>query len=259
MKKLLVLISILAGFAAMASAQGIGRIAERQWKLVALDGANVSRNSNAYLEINRGDVRFTGNTGCNRMFGSVEIKGRRISFLGVGTTKMACLDSRARRTETAFLSALARAERFNISGNTLEIWDRRRVIIRFDAPVRQRPEEPSDRVQLDDRKWILHAIKATPVSTLGRTAFVVFDETKGSAGGNSSCNVFGGSYTATGQTIKITDVIATMRACVEDDRMTIERQFLDGLRNANRYEIRGNKLTLYRNQRELLGFTGERK
>jgi heat shock protein HslJ len=87
----------------------------------------------------------------------------------------------------------------------------------------------------------------------------VFDKNKGSAGGNSSCNVFGGSYTATGRTLKITEVISTMRACIEDDRMSIEREFLDGLRQANRYEIERGKLMLYRNQRLLLTFDGERK
>jgi heat shock protein HslJ len=50
-----------------------------------------------------------------------------------------------------------------------------------------------------------------------------------------------------------------MRACIEDERMKIEREFLDGLENANRYEIQRDKLMLYQNNRLLLTFSGERK
>ncbi len=74
----------------------------------------------------------------------------------------------------------------------------------------------------------------------------MFNSKKKSAGGNAGCNVFGGDYTATNNTLKITEIISTMRACIEDDKMSVEREFLDGLRSANRYNIRNGKLFLYR-------------
>jgi heat shock protein HslJ len=50
-----------------------------------------------------------------------------------------------------------------------------------------------------------------------------------------------------------------MRACIEDERMKIERDFLDGLEKANRYEIQREKLMLYQSNRLLLTFKGEAK
>lgn len=119
---------------------------------------------------------------------------------------------------------------------------------------------PDDsRIGLEDRKWVLQQIGNQVNVRALPEAFVNFDANKRSAGGNSSCNVFGGSYTAAGDRIRITDVVSTMRACIEDYRMTVERQFLDGLRDANRYEIRDGLLRLYRDRRLLLTLRGERK
>ena len=258
MKKLITLVTLIIATAVVSFAQP-ERIGTRQWKLVSVDGMTAGASTRAYLELNAEQTRFSGNAGCNRMFGSANVQGRRVDFSGVGTTRMACTEPRVRRLETAFVRALENVDRFRQRGNALELYDRNRLVIRLIAMTKQAPEDPDGRVGLEDRKWVLAAIKGVPVSKLGQGAFLSFDANKKSAGGNSSCNVFGGSYTANAGTLRITDVIATMRACVEDERMTIEREFLEGLRQANRYDIERGKLMLYRNQRLLLTFDGERK
>ncbi len=258
MNRLLILAAIVSAFTTAAFAQA-GQIGERQWKLVQLHGMNVSNSSAAYLELNADQTRFTGNAGCNRMFGAVNVRRDRVDFSSIGTTKMACSDRRAQRLESDFIRALENANRFDRRGNSLEFYVRRRLVMKFTAQTKQRPEDPADEVRLEDKKWMLEAIRGVPVSKLGRAAFVVFDKAKGSAGGNTGCNVFGGSYSAIARTLKLTEVISTMRACIEDERMKIEREFLDGLEKANRYDIRRDKLMLYQNNRLLLTFNGERK
>ena len=37
-------------------------------------------------------------------------------------------------------------------------------------------------------------------------------------------------------------MISTMRACIEDERMNVEREFKNGLQKANRYEISKGKI-----------------
>ncbi len=249
--------AIILAFAISAFAQA-GQIGVRQWKLVQLNGENIA-NTAAYLELNAENTRFSGNAGCNRMFGAVDVQRDRVDFLNIGTTKMACADRRAQRVETDFVRTLENVNRFERRGNSLQLYVRRRMVMKFTALTKQAPEDPADRIRLEDKKWTLEAINGVSVSKLGRGAFVAFDKGKGSAGGNSSCNVFGGSYTAAGDSLKITEVIATMRACIEDERMTIERQFLDGLETTNRYEIRDGKLHLYQNKRLLLTLNGEAK
>ena len=243
--------------AAVASFGQADRIGTRQWKLVEVDGMNVGIGSKAYLEIDQNRNRFTGHTGCNRMFGSLDVQGRRLDFSNIGTTRMACVEPRSRRVETAFVKALENADRFRERGNSLELFDRNRLLMKLSGATKMPPQDLA--VELQDRKWVLDSIGGTSVGKLGRTAFVAFDDKKMGAGGNSSCNVFGGSYTSKGSVLRITDVVSTMRACVEDERMSIEREFLDGLRKTNRYEIAKDKLMLYRDKRLLLTLVGEKK
>jgi heat shock protein HslJ len=257
MQRLFIAISFIAVTAVTVFGQA-DRLGTRQWKLAEINGEDVS-DMTAYIELNQQQTRMTGHSGCNRIFGGVSVTGRRIDFAGIGSTKMGCADRRIQRVETLFVEGLAKADRFSRNGNVLEIYDRRRLIMKLTLQGRRPDDGPIGSTPLETRKWTLEAIKGVPVAKIGRTAFLVFDQDKRSAGGNSSCNVFGGSYTANGTKLQITDVVSTMRACVEDSRMAIERQFLDGLRNANRYEIKRDRLMLYRNTQLLLTLAGENK
>jgi len=113
--------------------------------------------------------------------------------------------------------------------------------------------------RLQDKKWVLEAIAGKSAGAVGENAFVSFDNKKGSAGGNTSCNAYGGEYTAKGSTISITHIISTMRACIEDDSMNIESLLLTGLNDADRFEIKDGKLYLYKGKELLLTFRGENK
>src|SRR5688500_17362043 len=105
MKTILILATLIIASVVTAFGQS-DRLGTRHWTLVQLDVSNVAASSNAYRELDAEQTRFTGNAGCNRMFGSVVVQGRRIDFLNVGTTKMACSDPRIRRVETKFVNAL---------------------------------------------------------------------------------------------------------------------------------------------------------
>jgi heat shock protein HslJ len=258
MKRSLFIITMSVAFAVAVLGQN-ERISSRQWKLVELNGANVASLSGAYIELNADETGFTGNAGCNRMFGGVNVRGRRISFANVGSTRMACADRRKQGVEMELLLALAAVDRLQQKGNSLELYAHRRRVIKFIASTKQSYDRTIQSVRLEDKKWTLESIGGTAIAGVGRTAFVVFDKNKGSAGGNTNCNVFGGNYSATDSTLAITDIISTMRACEEGARMEVERQFLDGLQSVNRYEIRDGKLLLYRDKQLRLTLRGEQK
>jgi heat shock protein HslJ len=236
--------------------------AGREWSLVYLRGTSLG-NTNPFLKFNDTSDRFYGNTGCNIMNGSSVVRGNTVSFSAVITTKRACARKPA-EVESAVLSMLGRVDRFRVSKSTLSLFSGNRLLAQF---VRQRKgangdEEAkpvADNLTLEERKWTLVSIGNSPISKIKEEAFISFDAVKGSAGGSTSCNAFGGSYTTDGDKIKITEIISTMRACVEDERMDIERIFLSGLREADRYEIQADKLTLYRGKKLLLTFVGKEK
>jgi heat shock protein HslJ len=230
-----------------------------QWTLVEADGREVTL-AMAYIQF-EGNGRFSGSTGCNQIFGSVDVKPRRIDFSAVGSTKRMCKMMAGSVSEPVFLKGLEEARTYTQEGNKLVLFDRKgRRLLTFRRPVKLPPvEEPGGAASLESRKWVLESIGGRKIAAAAKGAFINFDATKGSAGGDSSCNAFGGEYTTKGQAIKIIEIISTMRACVEDARMSVERAFFDGLRAADRYEVKAGRLTLYRGPRALLVFIGERK
>ncbi|MDM7921389.1 MAG: META domain-containing protein [Pyrinomonadaceae bacterium] len=227
------------------------RLERSRWIPVEVNGTKVG-NTRAFLEFDADAGRFSGNAGCNRMFGTYTVKGSAIDFGPAGTTRMHCGPAMA--AETEFLAALSQAKRFRFKGGRLELISGKKAVAKFIAAETGKPQ---DGVKLEDRKWVLEAIGDSKVGKLEETPFLNFDAAKKSAGGNSSCNAFGGSYeTAGAGKIRIFDVISTMRACIEDDRMEIERGFYNGLREADRYKITKNSLELYRGTKLLLTFRG---
>jgi putative lipoprotein len=94
------------------------------WKLTSLGGSPIvsaSRQREAHLILQPANRRVTGSGGCNRLSGSYQLNGDRISLGRVASTMMACVDGM--KTEQAFLKALGRAIRWRISGQRLELLD----------------------------------------------------------------------------------------------------------------------------------------
>jgi heat shock protein HslJ len=253
--KILMLTMAIVAICSAATAQRPDKLSTEQWRLIEVNGVRAT-NTKAFIEINNNRNRFTGNAGCNQIFGGVSVTGRQIRFTKIGTTRMACTGA-ANRIERDVVNTLPRVTRYEQVGDKLLLYRRNRLVMRFTALTREFPDET--RVGLGDRKWVLQQIGNQVNIRALPEAFVNFDENKRSVGGNSSCNVFGGSFSATGATLRITEVMSTMRACIEDYRMTVERQFLDGLRRANRYQIHDGILTLYRDRTLLLTLRGVRK
>ena len=238
-------------FASLVSTAQPPDLTGHKWQLTHINRRMVST-TRAFIEFKSDPSRFSGNAGCNRVFGDVKVAGHKIDFGAIASTKMACIDPKIGQTERAFTGALGKVDRFRRSGSMLEFLYRGKTVLKFKAVA----ESFGD---LGSKKWIVDQIAGKRIRVNGTMPFVVFDAAKSSAGGNTGCNVFGGSYAISGDTIRIFDTVSTMRACIEDNRMTVERQFLDALEQANRFKIKDSKLLLYRKEKLLITFVGEKK
>lgn len=76
------------------------------------------------------DGKVSGNAGCNNFFGtaSVMMSSGKVNFSNVGSTKMMCADMRA---EDSFLMMLGRVNKYMISGNTLELYQDKLLLMKF--------------------------------------------------------------------------------------------------------------------------------
>jgi putative lipoprotein len=105
------------------------------WKLTHLGDDIVtvaSQQPEPHLILNSGTGRATGSGGCNRMTGSYQLTGDRLSLGQMVSTMMACMEGM--ETEQAFLKALGQVNRWSITGRQLELKDAAgRVLARFDG------------------------------------------------------------------------------------------------------------------------------
>jgi len=109
-------------------------IADTEWVLVAMGEMLLAAHdgdSTAYLVLQR-DGRIAGSTGCNRFFGGYTLDGERLSFGGIGLTKMACMEPLMSQ-EQSFVSALGRVTGYRRSGRVLELLSGKNAVARFEA------------------------------------------------------------------------------------------------------------------------------
>lgn len=121
--------------------------------------------------------------------------------------------------------------------------------------VSSKDQQPA--VSLDGHKWMLAKLykDGTVMAVVNKKAFIRFDQVKGSAGGNGSCNSFGSTLSVTGNQLSITQLFSTKMYC--EEVQGTENGFFDLLGKANRYDIKGDNLLLYHDKDVLLEFEKE--
>ena len=99
-------------------------LAGTRWRLAALGdepvrAAEAARAAHLVLAAEGG--RLSGSDGCNRMVGGYALDGARLSFSGIGTTRMACAEGMD--VAAAFARALAATAGHRLAGERLELLD----------------------------------------------------------------------------------------------------------------------------------------
>ncbi len=245
----MILVFGISGFAQRADGLSTDR-----WRPVEINRQKVEI-PDGFFQINEARNRFSANAGCNSISGTISSKGAQVRISNVVSTRKFCGGEMT--NETNFIRALEQATRYTAAGNRLRFFARNVEVLEFERADTDVPVPVGG--GLESRKWVLEAIGGKRIGRIASEAFIVFDPAKFSAGGNTSCNTFGGSYIDKADRVKIYDTISTLRACVEDNRMDVERGFMEGLREADRFVIRNNRLILSHHGKELLEFRGMAK
>lgn len=106
---------------------------------------------------------------------------------------------------------------------------------------------------LYDTKWSLKKIYTQAgTEEVTTKAFIKFNAAKKSAGGNGSCNSFGGALYVSKDSISITNIFSTKMYC--DGVQQTEDSFFNQLGKVTRFEIKDTILLLYNNNTLLLEF-----
>ena len=117
-------------------------------------------------------------------------------------------------------------------------------------------KENTARQSLYNTKWSLKRIHSpSRVEEVLTKAFIQFDQARGSAGGNGSCNNFGSNFIVVNNAISFKNIFSTKMYC-EGVQQT-EDAFFKQLGKANRFVIRDKKLLLYHDNDVLLEFVAD--
>jgi heat shock protein HslJ len=114
------------------------RLTNTYWKLIRLNNSPIAADQGqreAHLILQEKDRRVAGSGGCNRIMGSYQLDGSRISFGKTASTMMACINM---RNELVFLGTLDKIKGWTIDGNRLDLLDDAgQVLASFDAVALQ--------------------------------------------------------------------------------------------------------------------------
>ena len=104
-------------------------------------------------------------------------------------------------------------------------------------------EPPAEGTALKDTGWVLVSLNGdSPMA--GREITLDFEEA--TLEGYAGCNTYGGSYTVSEDSLRLSGVYATEMGCMEPKGiMDQERAFLDALNAAARFHLDGDRLGVY--------------
>lgn len=108
----------------------------KRWTLTQM-GERSFTSIEPYLEFDVKQRRFSGSSGCNRIFGGYHVDGSDLRFTAVASTKRACLDASARHLEASFLKGLETTNRMEMQGDVIRLYATGSPILTFRATGRE--------------------------------------------------------------------------------------------------------------------------
>lgn len=105
---------------------------------------------------------------------------------------------------------------------------------------------PTTSASLTNTNWQLISFGVTGAETpvLPEFPITLTFGADGSVGGSGGCNSYGGEYQAQDNTLTLSKLVSTMRACVDDRANQQEQHYLQALGTANQFMLAGDHLML---------------
>ena len=102
----------------------------KRWILSLMGARRVSADK-PYIELDGEQHRISGDSGCNRFFGTVQITGASLKISQLSSTKRACLSEEANHLENELLQTLGEATRFSMETNELHLFAGDSLVLTF--------------------------------------------------------------------------------------------------------------------------------
>lgn len=105
---------------------------------------------------------------------------------------------------------------------------------------------PADPPGLANTSWKLESYgpKGAETPALDGNPVTLTFEDESKAGGSGGCNSYGGQYAVKDGALSFGRVFSTMMACVDQNAMQQETDFLSALNSAGSYRLNGDRLSI---------------
>ncbi len=186
-----------AGQTPPPSAAGTRPLEGTYWKAIELAGKPTPTQDlkrEAHLQFQAG--RVSGSDGCNRLTGTYQLNGDRVTFGQMAGTQMACLNPSG--TEAPFRDALKSATRLTIAGDRLELLDNAGTPLAVFAAGSQVSSASSG---LAGTSWQLVKFQGSNDTTLtpdDRTKYTIDFAAGGRVSARVDCNRGSGTWKSSG-------------------------------------------------------------
>ena len=230
------LVLLAAGCASTNTATESTSLDGSAWVLASLPGRSLVPDATPTARFEAG--RVAGSDGCNRYAMPFTAQGSAIRIGPIGpSTRMACPESTMAQAE-AFTTALINARGFRRGEGTLELLDEEGALLATLAAQAR---------SLAGTSWSVVNINNGRQAVVGMvsdsTVTMAFDD-GGRVSGDTGCNRYTAAYRAEGDTLRISSVAATRRACPDQALAEQEQAFLRALESVATLRFEGDRLDL---------------
>jgi heat shock protein HslJ len=179
---------------------------------------------------------LSGNGGCNGYSGSYTVSGSSLMIGNVLHTQMSC-GPIADAIETAYLGRLGKVTSFIINGTTLTLSDASgttQLTFTVSTATLVGHWNINGYLQTSGQAFSSVVNGSNPTAVFG---------SDGTLSGNTGCNTFTGTYKTEGDTITVSPLATTRKAC-PPDLSDQEAGILAGFQTATRFEVSKGSATL---------------
>jgi len=213
------------------------KLAGTRWIVEGIGGASVVSGSEPEIAFTD-DGQINGTAGCNRFFGSYAQAGSKLTFTGVGMTKMACNGDGIMLQENTFAGILSGAAAASVDGaGKLTIMGEKGVGF-VAVPAASAETPPADPALLQGAAWIVEDINRGGVIDNSRLTLIFGAD--GRVSGSTGCNGLSGTYSVSGKKLTLSPLAMTRRACLAPALSMQEAKYTGALNGELTWSITGD-------------------
>lgn len=251
MKKLVrnVMMAACAGMCLVSCGNGQSSLSvsslNGEWTITTVGGEKISAEDMPFIGFNVAEKRMYGNSGCNRMMGSLvtdSLKPSALKFDQVGSTRMMCPDMNTEEKVLGAINQVASFQAVDGKDNAVALCGADgKVLLTLEKKEAAAPV--ADAADLNG-EWLVEVIGGQPVGKSEKAPFLGFNLAENKIYGCAGCNNIHGMLVMENthpNALKFDQVGATMMMCPD---MTVETNMLKALSEVQGYQLADGKLSL---------------